>query len=46
MLPLPSTSTPSLASGARAWPRANNWAGLWLGTQASGSTGMSAAGQA
>ena len=40
MLPLPITSTPSARSGASAAPSANCSAGLWLGTKASGSTGM------
>ena len=44
MLPLPTISTPSSASGASAWPSANSCAGDQLGGQASGSTGMSACG--
>ena len=44
MLPLPSTSTPRLRSGASASPSANNCAGGRLVTSASGSTGTSACG--
>ena len=46
MLPLPSTSTPSLRSGANDWPSANSWRGDQLAGNANGSTGTSTPGYA